>query len=74
MQKPKQRFTTAEAARYLRDELGVPVGTKKTLESWRCLGRGPAYRRLCGRIYYEREALELFARGQKIETVDSMDL
>ena len=69
----KRFLNTNEAAHYLREELGVPVGTKKTLEAWRCLGRGPAYRRLCGRIYYSKEALEHFARGEKVETVDSMD-
>ena len=67
----KQFLTTEEASHFLREELGVPVGTRKTLEAWRCLGRGPAYRRLCGRIYYSRKELEHFARGEEIATVDS---
>jgi hypothetical protein len=69
----KRFFNTNEAAHFLQKELGVPIGTKKTLESWRCQGRGPAYRRLSGRIFYSREALESFARGEQVQTADSIN-
>ncbi len=55
---------TPEAAHYLRLCPG-------TLEVWRCMGRGPRFRRVGRRIFYTKEDLDEFAKSFIVETVDS---
>jgi len=66
-----RKFNTEEAADFLKNNEGVPF-TKGTLEVWRCLGRGPRFIRIGRRCFYEKSALEEFARGQVVETIDSI--
>lgn len=63
-------FNTRQAAEYLTEELNIPT-TAGTLEVWRCQGRGPRYRKVRRRVFYDRAALDEFARGAIVETVDS---
>ena len=65
-------LNTKEAALYLA-ERGTPF-TAGTLEVWRCLGRGPRYRRVCNRVVYAPDDLDRFAAGQIVETIDSREV
>jgi len=65
-------FNTRQAADYLK-ETGTPF-TRQTLEVWRSLGRGPRYKRVGRRIFYEQTDLDSFAKGRKVETIDSVGL
>lgn len=47
-------------------ELGV---TDRTLARWRAEGKGPAYTRIGGRIYYRRNALSEYARSVEVQPV-----
>jgi predicted site-specific integrase-resolvase len=47
-------------------ELGV---TDRTLARWRAEGKGPAYTRVGGRIYYRRNALTEHARAVEVQPV-----
>ncbi len=62
-----QRVNTIKAAKFL----GLRPGT---LEVWRSKGRGPRFRRIGRKIYYDLIDLEAFANAQTVETVDSMAL
>ena len=66
-----KNLTTSEAAEYCQAR-GIPF-TKKTLEVWRCHGRGPAYHKTGRKIYYKKEDLDRFLEGERVETVDSLD-
>jgi hypothetical protein len=66
----KRNLNTQEAAEYL-EEIGVPF-SRGTLEVWRCYGRGPEFKRVGRRVFYERQALDRFAQGQKVHTTDSL--
>ena len=68
MSTPKA-LNTREAANYLKDK-GVPV-SDKTMEVWRCQGRGPRYRKVNRWVKYLIPDLDLFAEGQVVETIDS---
>lgn len=63
-------FNTRQAAEYLTNEHNIPT-TAGTLEVWRCQGRGPSYRKVYRRVFYDRVALDEFARGAVVETIDS---
>lgn len=65
-----RRLNTKEAAKFL-ERLGTPF-TPGTLEVWRCHGRGPRFIRVRRKVFYSKEDLEKFARGQIVETTDSM--
>jgi hypothetical protein len=64
------KLDTKKAAKYL-EELGVPY-TRKTLEVWRCIGRGPRYRVVGRRVFYEKADLDEFTEGRRVETIDSI--
>lgn len=51
--------------------LGLSAGT---LEVWRCHGRGPRYKKIGRRVFYDLVDLESFANAQTVETVDSIHL
>lgn len=54
---------TPAAARYLFGEDGRP----KTLEVWRCLGKGPKYCKLGGLVYYRREDLDAWISSRVVD-------
>lgn len=66
----QDNFDTQSAAKYLKS-LGLAF-RPGTLEVWRCKGRGPKYKRVARKVFYERSALDEFARGHTVETVDSV--
>ena len=65
-----QNFTPREAVRYLK-EAGAPF-SHGTLEVWRCKKRGPRFKRIAGRVFYEKIDLDTFLNGTKVETIDSV--
>lgn len=66
----KKFFSTREAANYLAD-LGTPF-SPGTLEVWRCLKRGPSYKKIGHRVFYPQSALDDFVNGPEILTTDSV--
>jgi hypothetical protein len=51
------------------------IGQKKgTLEVWRCLGKGPRYKKIGGKVFYDVSDLEKFANYRTIETIDSISI
>lgn len=62
-----KRVDTKDAANIL----GLSPGT---LEVWRCHGRGPRYKKIGRRVFYDIMDLEAFANAQTVETVDSLSL
>lgn len=66
-----RKMTTREASAYLTQSEGVKV-SPGTLEVWRCNGRGPEYRKVRSRVYYEPAALTAFAQGVPVKTTDSL--
>ena len=66
----KMNFNTKEAVKYLRS-LGLNF-KPSTLEVWRCLGKGPRYKKVMRKIFYEKKDLDEFINGRKVETIDSM--
>lgn len=67
-----KNYNTREASKYL-SEIGISA-TPGTLEVWRCKGRGPAFIRVLGRVYYPEENLKSFATGQPVKTIDSISM
>ena len=67
----KDKLSTYEAAVYCQAR-GIPF-TKKTLEVWRCHGRGPAFYKIGRKIYYKKEDLDRFLEGERVETVDTLE-
>ena len=67
----KINFNTKEAVEYL---LSCGLHFKQsTLEVWRSYGKGPRYKKVAGKIYYEKSDLNEFISGKKVETIDSVD-
>ena len=64
-------FSTKGAAQYLK-EIGAAF-TPNTLEVWRCQGRGPRFKKIARKVFYEKSALDEFVRGQSFETLDSIN-
>ena len=62
-----KRVNTEEAAKIL----GLSPGT---LEVWRCRGRGPRYKKIGRRVFYDLNDLETFANAETVETIDSLNL
>lgn len=58
------RVDTVAAA----EVLGLRPGT---LEVWRSYGRGPRFRKIGRKVFYEVDDLETFANLRVIETTDS---
>ena len=61
-------LTTAEASEYLTSQ-GVPY-TKKTLEVFRCKKRGPRYKKIVSRVFYEKDWLDEFLAGLEVKIFD----
>ena len=66
----RRYLSTESAAEYL-ESCGAPF-SKKTLEVWRCQGRGPAYKKIGRKVFYAVEDLDRFLQGERVETVDSL--
>ena len=61
-------MTTVEAAKHL-----IASGyrtTSKTLEVWRCKKRGPKYKKVGFRVYYEQSWLDEFLVGLEVKIFD----
>ena len=54
----KKYYDTREASEYFQ-ALGVQI-TQGTLTTWRSQGKGPSYKKIAARVYYEKEQLEKF--------------
>jgi hypothetical protein len=67
MQQPKN-MTTQQAAEYLQSK-GIRI-TPGTLNVWRSLGKGPAFKKVGRYVYYERDVLDQYERGQTYMTKD----
>jgi hypothetical protein len=65
-----RNLNTREAVGYLKRK--GAFFSKGTLEVWRCLGKGPRFKKISGKIFYELEALDDFLKGQEVETVGSV--
>jgi len=62
-----QRVDTLKAAGFL--------GLKKgTLEVWRSLGKGPRYKKIGRKVFYDVFDLETFANAHTVETIDSISI
>lgn len=59
-------FNTEKASKYLQS-IGIPF-TKKTLEVWRCQGRGPKFKKISNRVFYEKCDLDEFSKGTSFQT------
>jgi len=68
-----KQYTTPQAAEYLTEERGVQVASG-TLEVWRAQGRGPEFRKVHHRVFYTQPALDRFADGRVVKTIDSVEL
>ena len=60
-------MNTQTAAEYLRGR-GIQV-TPGTLNVWRSQGRGPEYKKIYRRVYYDQAALDDFATGEPVKTM-----
>lgn len=67
----EKNFNTADAAKYLATT-GVPV-SPKTLEVWRCKGRGPVYRKVARWVIYSKKDLDTFAEGRVYSASESLN-
>jgi DNA-binding transcriptional MerR regulator len=68
----QKNLRTKEAARLLQEK-GIQV-SPETLICWRSRGMGPAYKKVGGRIFYERQDLDRFEQGERVETQESEKL
>ena len=62
-------FNTKEAVEYLRS-LGLNF-SPSTLEVWRSLGKGPRYKKVTRKVYYEKSSLDEFSKGEIFETINT---
>ncbi len=67
-----RNLTTEQAVDYLREEHGIDFAPK-TLTIWRSQKRGPRFRKVARKVFYQEDWLDAFAGGQVVETVDSYD-
>lgn len=67
-QESKNLMTTTEASGYLQ-ERGYP-GTPKTLEVWRSQKRGPKYKKVGNRVFYEPAWLDEYMAGIEVKIID----
>jgi hypothetical protein len=65
----QKHFNTKEAVEYLRS-LGLNF-SPSTLEVWRSLGKGPRYKKVTRKIYYEKSSLDEFSKGEIFETINT---
>ena len=54
-------FNTMEAAAYLKS-IGTPF-SYNTLNLWRSLGRGPKFKKIGKKVFYEQSSLDDFSKG-----------
>ena len=66
-----ENLNPKQAVQYLKEN-GAPF-THGTLEVWRSQKRGPRFKRISGRIFYEKKDLDLFLMGAVVETSDSQE-
>ena len=64
-----ESFTTRQASAYLTQIKGIPTA-KSTLEVFRCVGRGPRYRKIGSRVFYTLAELDRYAQGVDIKIFD----
>ena len=62
-------LTTKQASSYLTQVKNIPTATK-TLEVWRFLSKGPAYKKISRRCYYTVAWLDQWARGVEVKIFD----
>ena len=62
-----QRVDTPNAAKIL----GLKPGT---LEVWRSIGRGPRFKKIGRKVFYDVIDLETFANAHTVETIDSIEI
>ena len=62
-----QRVNTPKAAKIL----GLKSGT---LEVWRHQGRGPRFKKIGRKVFYDVIDLETFANAHTVETIDSIEI
>jgi hypothetical protein len=65
-------YDTKGAAEYL-NSLGL-LFRAGTLCVWRSQGKGPRYKKIARKVFYEKTALDEFAKGHTVDTVDSGSL
>ena len=61
-------LNTKEASAYLTAR-GIPY-SKKTLEVFRCKKKGPKYKKIVSRVYYEQSWLDEFMAGLEVKLFD----
>ena len=61
------RVDTSKAAKIL----GLRPGT---LEVWRSIGRGPRFKKIGRKVFYDVIDLEIFANAHTVETIDSIEI
>jgi hypothetical protein len=66
----RQWFDQDQASAFLLERKGVRR-KPKTLQKYRCIGGGPPFRKIAGRIVYERGPLEEWAEEQRSPLVTS---
>jgi len=59
-----KNLKTKSAAEYLH-QLGIDI-SPNTLVMWRSQGKGPQYKKIMRKVFYEKEQLDKFAEGKKI--------
>jgi hypothetical protein len=67
---PKSLPNAAPASRNLltNDQAAAEIGlAPKTLSFWRCMGKGPAYVKLGGRVLYRRADLAAFIEANRYD-------
>lgn len=58
-------LNTREAAYFLRL-------SHKTFEIWRCKRRGPRYKKIGSKVFYDENDLRAYIDAQSVETLDSV--
>lgn len=61
-------ISTKVASQYL-TEAGFPV-KPGTLEVWRCLSKGPKFKKISSRVFYEKVWLDEFLEGLEVKIFD----
>jgi hypothetical protein len=61
----QKNLKTKEAAAFLQSR-GINV-SPGTMQYWRSAGKGPPYKKVGYHVFYEREDLERFEQGTRIE-------
>ncbi len=67
-EKQTKLLNTHQAASYP-EQAGFPV-KPKSLEVWRCLGRGPCFVKIGRRVFYRQEQLDAFLSGVQVKVID----